>query len=309
MMEKLKKDIAKLSALADGWTEEINPLERELFLDLLRRMYEEVRFGDAPATAACAQIDKLPEVAVATAAVAESVAEEPQEEELVDDEPDFEVELIMSDEEFEDEPAEEESVVPVVEPEVEKPVEQVVEPAPVVDEPQMEPEVKAEPVVEVAPRPKISKSVINSLYGDAELPKVAPSVAAEPAKPVVEQPAPSTQNSTPDVLVTPKTVLGDVINSNAVRLGDSLQTDTMDVATKVAAGSVKSLRDAMGLNDKFVIIRDLFDDDRMRFEVAIDELDSQATFDDAMIYISGFAWNASSEGAKLLMNLLKLKFV
>ena len=112
-----------------------------------------------------------------------------------------------------------------------------------------------------------------------------------------------------DVLTTPKTVLGDVINNDAVRLGDSLQSDTMDVATKVAAGSVKSLRDAMGLNDKFVIMRDLFDDDRMRFEVVIDELDAQETFDDAMIYISGFAWNSASEGAKLLMNLLKLKFV
>ena len=302
MIDKLKKDIAKLSALADGWSKEINPLERELFLDLLRRMYESVRFADV-ATASSIEPDTLAEVAAAVAA-AQELTEEPQESE----EPDFEIELIMGDEEEETLEEEEPAIAPISEPEEEqaveeKPVESV-EPAPEIQE---EPEVQVEKTPEIAPRPKISKSVINSLYGDAELPKPKESVVAF-AAPVVESVTES-GNEPIDVLTTPKTVLGDVINNDAVRLGDSLQSDTMDVATKVAAGSVKSLRDAMGLNDKFVIMRDLFDDDRMRFEVVIDELDAQETFDDAMIYISGFAWNSASEGAKLLMNLLKLKFV
>ncbi|MBR2451612.1 MAG: hypothetical protein IKB37_00330 [Rikenellaceae bacterium] len=302
MIDKLKKDIAKLSALADGWSKEINPLERELFLDLLRRMYESVRFADV-ATASSIEPDTLAEVAAAVAA-AQELTEEPQESE----EPDFEIELIMGDEEEETLEEEEPAIVPVAEPEEELTVEEQpvdsIEPTPEIQE---EPEVQVEKTPEIAPRPKISKSVINSLYGDAELPKPKENVVAF-AVPVVE-PVTESGNEPIDVLTTPKTVLGDVINNDAVRLGDSLQSDTMDVATKVAAGSVKSLRDAMGLNDKFVIMRDLFDDDRMRFEVVIDELDAQETFDDAMIYISGFAWNSASEGAKLLMNLLKLKFV
>ncbi|MBR2629068.1 MAG: hypothetical protein IKD24_05205 [Alistipes sp.] len=302
MIDKLKKDIAKLSALADGWSKEINPLERELFLDLLRRMYESVRFADV-ATASSIEPDTLAEVAAAVAA-AQELTEEPQESE----EPDFEIELIMGDEEEETLEEEEPAIVPVAEPEEELTVEEQpvdsIEPTPEIQE---EPEVQVEKTPEIAPRPKISKSVINSLYGDAELPKPKENVVAF-AAPVVE-PVTESGNEPIDVLTTPKTVLGDVINNDAVRLGDSLQSDTMDVATKVAAGSVKSLRDAMGLNDKFVIMRDLFDDDRMRFEVVIDELDAQETFDDAMIYISGFAWNSASEGAKLLMNLLKLKFV
>ncbi len=302
MIDKLKKDIAKLSALADGWSKEINPLERELFLDLLRRMYESVRFADV-ATASSIEPDTLAEVAAAVAA-AQELTEEPQESE----EPDFEIELIMGDEEEETLEEEEPAIAPISEPEEELTVEaqpvDSIESAPEIQE---EPEVQVEKTPEIAPRPKISKSVINSLYGDAELPKPKENVVAF-AAPVVE-PVTESGNEPIDVLTTPKTVLGDVINNDAVRLGDSLQSDTMDVATKVAAGSVKSLRDAMGLNDKFVIMRDLFDDDRMRFEVVIDELDAQETFDDAMIYISGFAWNSASEGAKLLMNLLKLKFV
>ena len=302
MIDKLKKDIAKLSALADGWSKEINPLERELFLDLLRRMYESVRFADV-ATASSIEPDTLAEVAAAVAA-AQELTEEPQESE----EPDFEIELIMGDEEEETLEEEEPAIAPVAELEEELTVEaqpvESIEPAPEIQE---EPEVQVEKTPEIAPRPKISKSVINSLYGDAELPKPKENVVAFAAPEVV--PVTESGNEPIDVLTTPKTVLGDVINNDAVRLGDSLQSDTMDVATKVAAGSVKSLRDAMGLNDKFVIMRDLFDDDRMRFEVVIDELDAQETFDDAMIYISGFAWNSASEGAKLLMNLLKLKFV
>ncbi len=327
MINSLKKDIAKLSALADGWSGEINPLERELFLDLLRRMYEQVRFGEAKST---------PEVPAVAAAVAATIAAE----ECGDEEPEIEIELIM-DEDEDSEPECEPEVCPA--PAVEEPAEEQVAQtteAPVQEtvveeaiEPQSEPEVEISapaftpeqtPAPEVEPvarpelhaRPKISREVINTLYGDGAIPRVSEQPQAAPVvatQSVVSQPkaTPAPQVATEPVVadvVQPKTVLGDVINTGAVRLGDSLQTDTMDVATKIAAGGVKSLRDAMGLNDKFLIMRDLFADDPMRFDVVIDELDEQPSFDDAMIYISGFSWNASSEGAKLLMNLLKLKF-
>ena len=305
MIDKLKKDIAKLSALAEGWSEEINPLERELFLDLLRRMYENVRFADAETT----QIEPKTKVELAAAMVAAQEMDNVQQEE---DEPDIEIELIMDDEGFVEQPTSEcegQIPTPVNEEDVQatEGEQSDVEGVGVVAESQEEPEVQIEKTPEIAPRPKISKSVINSLYGDAELPKPQDQMVVSTA-PKVEA-VTECVNSPADVLTTPKTVLGDVINNDAVRLGDSLQSDAMDIATKIAAGSVKSLRDAMGLNDKFVIMRDLFDDDRMRFEVVIDELDAQETFDDAMIYISGYAWNSASEGAKLLMNLLKLKFV
>ena len=327
MINSLKKDIAKLSALADGWSGEINPLERELFLDLLRRMYEQVRFGEAKCT---------PEVPAVAAAVAATIAAE----ECCDDEPEIEIELIM-DEDEDSEPECEPEVCPAPTEEAEPTEEQVAETpeAPVqetvveaVVEPEPQPEVEISapvfapeqtPAPEVEPvarpelhaRPKISREVINTLYGDSAIPRVSEQPQAAPAVAIqsVSQPkaTPAPQVATEPVVadvVQPKTVLGDVINTGAVRLGDSLQTDTMHLATKIAAGGVKSLRDAMGLNDKFLIMRDLFADDPMRFDVVIDELDEQPSFDDAMIYISGVLWNASSEGAKLLMNLLKLKF-
>lgn len=393
MIQSLKKDIAKLSALADGWDEGVNALERELFLDVLRRMYEKVRFADEqPAVESTPAMEQsLTETiaALAMSGVAESAESEPDfEVELVmdeevaipvvaksestegedGDEPDFEVELVMDDEEEECE--EESPAVPFVEEQAEEesPTEQSTQfEQPVeVAEPVVEPvQPAAEPVVEVintpaesvekqecvaetepavAPsRPKISRQVIDTLYGDGALPKVAqpaepqvvktqaepapapqtvevasapaPQVQAapQPAQPYVQPAAqptstlPSVEPSVADV-VAPKTVLGDVINTGAVRLGDSLQSDSIDVATKIAAGEVRTLRGAMGLNDKIMIMRDLFGGDAAQFDAVIDELDAQPSLDDALIYISGYAWNSASEGAKMLMNLLKLKF-
>ena len=383
MIQSLKKDIAKLSVLADGWDEGVNALERELFLDVLRRMYEKVRFADEqPAEVSAPVVEQsLSETiaALAMSGVAESAEGEPDfEVELVmdeevaipvvaksesaegeeGDEPDFEVELVMDDEEQEEEqvapttpfveeqaeesPAEQstqfEQPAEVAAP-VAEPVEEVINtPAEVVEK--QESTVVAEPAVAPS-RPKISRQVIDTLYGDGALPKVnqptqpqvvetqpapAPQVvevaaAPEPQEQATPQPAqpyvqpaaqpvstlPSVEPSVADV-VAPKTVLGDVINTGAVRLGDSLQSDNIDVATKIAASEVRTLRGAMGLNDKIMIMRDLFGGDAAQFDAVIDELEAQPSLDDALIYISGYAWNSASEGAKMLMNLLKLKF-
>ena len=134
-------------------------------------------------------------------------------------------------------------------------------------------------------------------------------MAQEPqaAVPVTPSVVSAAEPSVADV-VTPKTVLGDVINTGAVRLGDSLQNDGLDVATKIAAGEVRTLRGAMGLNDKIMIMRDLFGGDAAMFDTVMEELDAQPSMDDALIYMSGYAWNSASDGAKMLMNLLKLKF-
>ncbi len=394
MIQSLKKDIAKLSVLADGWDEGVNALERELFLDVLRRMYEKVRFADEqPAEVSAPVVEQsLTETiaALAMSGVTESAEGEPDfEVELVmdeevaipvvaksesaegeeGDEPDFEVELVMDDEEDNEEQEEEQAVptvpfveeqaaectseqstqfeqpaevaAPVAEPAqpAAEPVEEVINtPAEVVEK--QESTVVAEPAVTPS-RPKISRQVIDTLYGDGALPKVtqptqpqvvetqpapAPQVvevaaAPEPQEQATPQPAqpyvqptaqlastlPSVEPSVADV-VAPKTVLGDVINTGAVRLGDSLQSDNIDVATKIAASEVRTLRGAMGLNDKIMIMRDLFGGDAAQFDAVIDELEAQPSLDDALIYISGYAWNSASEGAKMLMNLLKLKF-
>ena len=72
---------------------------------------------------------------------------------------------------------------------------------------------------------------------------------------------------------------------------------------------VADLRNAIGINDKFLMIRDLFDGDARAYEAALDKLDAFGDFDDCMIYIAeNYVWNANSDGAKFLMELLERKF-
>ncbi|MBR6661999.1 MAG: hypothetical protein IKL34_02035, partial [Alistipes sp.] len=77
---------------------------------------------------------------------------------------------------------------------------------------------------------------------------------------------------------------------------------------EISHKNIKSLRQGIGLNDKFLMIRDLFDGNADEYEQAIDALDGFDDFDDCIIYIAeNFAWNADSEGAKFIMQLLERK--
>jgi hypothetical protein len=72
---------------------------------------------------------------------------------------------------------------------------------------------------------------------------------------------------------------------------------------------VTSLREAIGVADKFMLIRELFDGDGDAYDVAIDNLEKLPSFDDCVIYIAeNYAWRAQSEGTKFMMELLQRKY-
>lgn len=84
----------------------------------------------------------------------------------------------------------------------------------------------------------------------------------------------------------------------------------VDVATELRHREpITDLRRAVGINDKFLLIRDLFNGNGSLYEITIRRLNEFDNFDDCMIYIAEhFAWNPNSDGAKLLMELLERKF-
>ena len=106
----------------------------------------------------------------------------------------------------------------------------------------------------------------------------------------------------------PLTVLGDVVGAERTTIADSI-TPKEDVASVIGNSQLSSLRSAIGLNDKFLLIRDLFGGDNGAYEAAIDGLDSCQSLDDAMLYIfDNFAWDGECDGAKLLTELLSRRF-
>ena len=99
-------------------------------------------------------------------------------------------------------------------------------------------------------------------------------------------------------------VLGDILASEQTTIADNLAEQM--VAS--AAGANASLRSSIALNDKFILMRDLFAGNNDYYEMAIERLDSFDNLEEAMLYIHDtFHWNPNSEGARLLMELLARK--
>lgn len=108
----------------------------------------------------------------------------------------------------------------------------------------------------------------------------------------------------------------EVAESQPKRLADVLGGDKRVLAEKIAAeekpttpfNRITDLRKAIGINDKFLMIKDLFGGNAAQYEATIDTLNKFDDLDDCMIYIvENFSWNPDSEGAKLLVSLIERK--
>ena len=234
--------------------------------------------------------------------------------------------------EVEPEPVAEEVVVEP-EPEVEEKVEEIAVEPELVAESIVEPKAEeSKPAESKAELPKAvgaglfdlndipvrskSRRKMISLYSDNPIPV---QTLHEPAKeekpvevvvPVVEE-APEVE-AAPVVETTP---VAEPIVSALQRLGDSFGgvktlADQMakDGSPTTPFNRITELRQAIGLNDKFLMIRDLFGGDAARYEATIDTLDEFEDLDECIIYIvENFRWNPDSEAAKLLVSLIERK--
>lgn len=104
-------------------------------------------------------------------------------------------------------------------------------------------------------------------------------------------------------------VLGEVIGHDRRTLADTIAAPR-DMASELLRNEpVGDLHHAIGINDRFLMIRDLFGGDAGAFDRAVDALNGCPSLDDCMILIAeNYAWNPNSDGAQLMMELLERKF-
>ena len=125
-----------------------------------------------------------------------------------------------------------------------------------------------------------------------------------PAPAVVEEAAPQPVATT-TINDAATTRLGDLLGSKVTVLGDKLAAEEQPTTP---FNRISDLRKAIGINDKFLMVRDLFGGNSDRYEATIETLNEFEDLDECMIYIvENFAWNPDSEGAKLLISLLERK--
>ena len=153
---------------------------------------------------------------------------------------------------------------------------------------------------------KTSEPVKESASVPAEEVVMVEKVEVEPAPAPMPAPAPQ---PTPAPQPAPREEeapqrLGDVIAKNVTTLADKMAEEQ----PTAAFNRITDIRKAIGLNDKFLMIRDLFGGDANLYEDTINHLNEYDGLDECMIFIvENFRWNPDSEGAKLLVSLLERK--
>jgi hypothetical protein len=82
-----------------------------------------------------------------------------------------------------------------------------------------------------------------------------------------------------------------------------------DIASMLSAQANGKLSHALGLNDRLMLLNDLFENDADRLDQTMNALDEFDNIEDAYIYLyEHFTMDDSKDGVKLLISLLETKY-
>ena len=215
----------------------------------------------------------------AVSIAAPAMSQDAEEECAEPDEPEIEIEIITHDEE-DVEPSE-----AYMEPQLQsvnvEPSSHAVQD--VAEEPTPQKSVSTEELNELRPS---SRSSILSLYDDE------PKVAAEPSMSC-------------GAISGEEQVIGEIFRCESPAVGDSISRPK----SMSESAPVVSLSTAIGVADRYMFVKELFNDDAAAYEAAIAHLDNMPSLDDCMIYIAeNYSWRSGSDAARQLVELLQRKY-
>lgn len=347
--ENIHKRASHLLKIVEAWQKSGNPsrIERDIALEDLRAIYNEVADIEVDTVASSAPAEEPVEAVVAAAVVAPVVADAadttsvsaPDEAGKVEDAEGIDDDILDIDALLGLTPAD--SAAPAAEEsegaegteeaeESESDVEIIAAPGLVLEPksaseptPEPEPTPESEPAAapmsdgklfaeEDIPMGKRSERKIVSLYTASSVGAAAATTATATAAEVAVESAPNVVADATNVAVKVATP----VDEQPKRLMDVLGGGKRVLADKAAEDElpttpfnrITDLRKAIGINDKFLMIRDLFGGDAELYNTTIDRLNAFDDLDDCMIYIAeNFSWNPDSAGAKLLVSLIERK--
>ncbi len=140
-------------------------------------------------------------------------------------------------------------------------------------------------------KPAIDREIIHSLYDSNEV-----CVRKEEAAERSTQPSSRAETAA----IEPATKV----------LNETFEDDfSIDLASILASRTNSSWRDSLTLNDRLMLLNDLFDHDEALCDKTLDVINESETMDDAYIYLyEHFTLDDSKEGVKRLIALIESKF-
>lgn len=105
------------------------------------------------------------------------------------------------------------------------------------------------------------------------------------------------------------TIIADTFNDLPDSLNKKLGSLRDDIADILKTKPLTNLSDAIGVNDKFLFIRELFDGNPESYNQAIGKIDEAVTLADAKAVIMSYTGeNIETDAARQLLDLVKRKF-
>ncbi len=167
-------------------------------------------------------------------------------------------------------------------------------------EPELEQKPEPEPEIEKEPAIVVKEKKPAIIEFEIEEPVAEPEV--KPAANKLEEPA--EQKAQPQV---------DLFSTSPETVADKLSASGQQtLADRLSQSNNKSLRQFIGINEKFLFINELFNGDMSRYNSAIDELDSMPTLKGADTFLFELKvqnlWDDELDAYLKLKELLTLKF-
>lgn len=177
-----------------------------------------------------------------------------------------------------------------------------------VTEPAKEVVEQTAPSTEPSPLAELVREEIGAPVAEAsQEPSLPMHEDATDEEPIFREEEVVTELVTPQPTPEPTPILGEVMQADQQTLADIFAPKPTVASSFRNSGG--SLKEHIALNDRYLLRKELFDDNEQAFHAAIEELDRMPSLDDCMIYIAeNYTWNANSEAAKMLVELLEQKY-
>ncbi|MDD2385618.1 MAG: hypothetical protein PHP52_02425 [Bacteroidales bacterium] len=133
-----------------------------------------------------------------------------------------------------------------------------------------------------------------------------------PAKPKLVKSEPAQQNLFGNNGQTAVVTIGEQLGQHKTSLNESFSTgaNTNDISSKFGQKPISDIKAAIGIGDRFLYIRELFNGNNDEFEENIIHLNSLNSFEEANNYLKEkYNWDYSQETVSNFINVVKRKYL
>ena len=105
-----------------------------------------------------------------------------------------------------------------------------------------------------------------------------------------------------------KEILADKFQQTEAR-NESMAKSTGDISQKLQKRPISDIKKAIGINDKFYFIKELFHGSSKQYELTINDLNDKASYEHALSYLNeNFDWNFDEDPASRFLAIIQRKF-